>query len=52
MRCVSSDREPGERFLKFILIQEHSSEHLEETGFKYLESIELNIADCRGQNYK
>lgn len=51
VRYVSSDCEPIERFLTFIPIQDHSSEHLEETVVKYLESIELNIADCRGQSF-
>lgn len=51
LRYVSEDNEPVERFLTFIPIHGHSSQHLEETVTTYIQSIGLNILDCRGQSY-
>lgn len=51
IRYVCQDNEPVERFLQFIPIHSHSSQHLEETVTNYIQSIGLNILDCRGQSY-
>lgn len=51
IRYVSSDFEPIERFLTFISISSHSSQYLEETVVKFIESVGLKISDCRGQSY-
>lgn len=51
IRYVSSDCEPVERFLTYIPISGHSSEYLENTLISYIESVGLDILDCRGQSY-
>ena len=51
VRYVSSYCEPVERFLTFIPIKGHSAEYLTETVVEYIQSVGLNIADCREQSY-
>lgn len=51
IRYVSSDCEPVERFLTFLPIHSHKSEHIEQTVLEFMEKKNLNIACCRGQGY-
>lgn len=45
------NEEPVERFLSFIPIEEHTSNHLKDTFVKFLKAKDLDIMHCRGQSY-
>lgn len=52
IRYVSpEDNSPVERFLKFIPITGHRSEYLATTVLTELDSIGIDIKNCRGQSY-
>lgn len=42
---------PIERFLRFIPIERHISEHLTDIITSFLSESNINIMDCRGQSY-
>lgn len=50
LRYVNQD-EPVERFLKFIPIHSHSSEHLHEVVINFLQSLNIELKYCRGQSF-
>uniref|UniRef100_A0A8C5G7Z5 TTF-type domain-containing protein n=1 Tax=Gouania willdenowi TaxID=441366 RepID=A0A8C5G7Z5_GOUWI len=43
--------EPVERFLEFIPLHGHAAEHMEETLKSELKELDIDLMDCRGQNY-
>ncbi|XP_075232451.1 zinc finger MYM-type protein 1-like [Lycorma delicatula] len=51
LRYVKPDGVPVERFLQFIENPGHKAEALAAAVFTTLDTLELNIADCRGQSY-
>ena len=50
LHYVNKD-DPVERFLTFIEIYNHTSQHLQDTIIKFLESVEILLMYCRGQSY-
>lgn len=51
VRYVATDGSPNERFLTFIPNCGHTGEDLEKAVVSTLETLDININDCRGQSY-
>lgn len=51
IRFVAPDGSPNERFITFIPNCGHKGEDMEKAVINTLESLNLNISDCRGQSY-
>lgn len=51
--CVRymKDGKAVERFICFVPIENHTSNHMAETIFKIFDDKSINIMDCRGQSY-
>lgn len=51
LRYVDKDGEPTERFLKFIAIHGHGSQHLQDVILDFLENLHIELKYCRGQSF-
>lgn len=51
LRYVDLQGNPIERFLKFIPIHGHSSQHLQEVVVNTLQDLGIDLKYCRGQSY-
>lgn len=51
LRHVNDFGEPVERFIKFVHIHSHHSDHLTQNVLSLLEELNVDIKFCRGQSY-
>lgn len=51
LRFVDKHGEIKERFLGFLIIENHDSAYLENIVLEYIRELTLNIKNCRGQSY-
>ncbi|KAL4143314.1 hypothetical protein QTP88_005660 [Uroleucon formosanum] len=51
VRYVATDGSPNERYLTFIPNCGHTGEDMEKAVVSTLETLDININDCRGQSY-